>query len=238
MYFEYYLMGIILLPGLILAIIAQAKVNSAYNSYSKVMAKSQVTASDLIKNLLVNSDLGHISVKQIGGKLSDHYNPRSEEICLSYEVYTSSSIAALGVACHEFGHALQKRDNYFPYKIRQFLVPVTNFASVFLWPLVVIGLIFNFIALPGSIIGNVLMWCGIGFFGVSVLLNLATLPVEYNASNRAITILRESGILDEEELKGTKKVLNAAALTYVASLIVSVLNLLRFLLVVLHSRQD
>ena len=238
MYFEYYLMGIILLPGIILAIIAQSKVNSAYNKYSQVLSHSNVTAGDLIKTMLANADLSHIAVRQIGGKLSDHYNPKTEEICLSYDVYTSSSIAALGIACHEFGHALQKRDNYFPYKIRQFLVPVTNFASALLWPLVVIGLIFNFIAMPGSIIGNILMWCGIAFFCLSVLVNLATLPVEYNASNRAITLLRESGILDEEELRGTKKVLNAAALTYVASLVVSILSLLRFLIVVMHSRRD
>ena len=237
MYFEYYLMGIILLPGIIIAIIAQSKVSSAYNKYNKVLSKSNVVASDLIRQLLVNANLSHISVNQIPGHLSDYYDPKNETICLSSGVYNSSSIASLGIACHEFGHALQKKENYAPYKIRQFLIPVTNVVSSLLWPLVIIGLLFNIFAMPDSIIGSIFLWCGIAFFGISVIINLATLPVEYNASNRAITILRESGILDEEELKGTKKVLNAAALTYVASLLISILNLIRFLLVVNRDRE-
>ena len=232
MYFEYYIMGIILIPGIIFAIFAQSKVSSTYNKYREVMSLSGETAGDLIKRLLVTTDLGHISVKQISGNLTDHYDPKKEEICLSYDVYSSSSIAALGIACHEFGHALQKKEKYFPYQIRSILVPITNIASTLLWPLVIIGLIFNFAAMPGSIVGDIFLWCGIGFFGVAVLFSLATLPVEYNASKRALNILSSTNTLTEEELKGTKKVLNAAALTYVAALLVSILNFLRFILVV------
>lgn len=238
MYFEYYLMGIILLPGLLLAIYAQSKVTSTFNKYSTVNAVSGQSACELIKRLLVASDLSNINVKQISGHLTDHYNPSTEEICLSQSVYSSSSISALGVACHEFGHALQKKDGYFPYQIRKILVPITNIASTLLWPLVIIGLIFNLGANPNTFVGNIFLWSGIIIFGLAVLFNLVTLPVEYDASNRALKVLSSTSTLNEEELKETKKVLNAAALTYVAALVVSILNLLRFLIVVLGSRRD
>lgn len=237
MYFEYYLMGIILLPGIILAIIAQTNVSSTYNTYSQVFAKSGIQASELIKRLLTTCDLSNINVKKINGHLTDYYDPKQGEICLSQSVYDSSSISALGVACHEFGHALQKKESYFPYQIRRFLIPVTNFASRLLWPLIIIGLIFNFGAESQTVVGNVFLYSGVIFFGLAVLLNLATLPVEFNASSRAIKILSSTNTLNEEELEGAKKVLNAAALTYVAALVVSMLNLLRFLLVVINRRR-
>lgn len=239
MYFEYYLMGIILLPGLLLSIFAQYKVNSTYNKYRSMYSSCGITACDFLKRLMTATDTNYLQIKSISGNLTDHYNPTKEEICLSNDVYSSTSVAALGIACHEFGHALQKKDKYFPYQVRRILVPITNFASSLLWPLVIIGLIFNFGVEAGGTIGNIFLWSGIAFFGLSVLFNLATLPVEFNASNRAIKILKASGTLTEEELQGTKKVLTAAALTYVAALVVSILNLLRFLLVVLsHTRKD
>lgn len=236
MYFEYYLMGIILLPGLIFAIIAQTKVSTTYSQYSNVLCKADVTAKDLLKVLAQTCNMNYLQIRQISGHLTDNYNPRTEEISLSASTYNSKSIAALGVACHEFGHALQKKEKYAPYQFRKFLIPVTNIASVLLWPLVIIGLIFNFGVESGGVLGNIFLWSGIGIFGLAVLLNLVTLPVEYDASNRALKILGASGTLTQEELEGAKKVLNAAALTYVAALVVSVLNLLRFLLVVFLSR--
>lgn len=239
MYLEYYIMGIILLPGLLLGIYAQSKVQSTYSKYRNVSSSCGLTACDFLKRLMSATETNYLQIKSISGHLSDHYDPTKEEICLSQDVYSSTSVAALGIACHEFGHALQKKEKYFPYQIRRILVPITNFASTLLWPLVIIGLVFNFGVEAGGSIGNIFLWSGIIFFGLSVLFNLATLPVEFNASRRAVTILRASGVLTEEELSGTKKVLSAAALTYVASLVVSILNLLRFLLVVLsRTRRD
>lgn len=236
-YWEYYLMGIILLPGMIFAIYAQAKVNMEYDKYARVYAKTGITASDLLRQLLDGCGLSHIQVKRVSGNLTDHYDPKKEVICLSSDNYDSSSISALGIACHEFGHALQKQKKYVPYKVRSALVPVCNIGSQLLWPLVIIGICLNFAAIE-STIGNIFVWAGIGFFGLSVLFQLATLPVEFNASKRAIQLLRGTGTLDEEELVGTKKVLSAAALTYVAALVMAMLNLLRFLLFVLMNRRN
>ena len=236
MYFEYYIMGIILLPGLIFALVAQAKVMSAYNKYSQVLSNSNITAKDLLQILCNTCNMNYIKIKQISGNLSDSYNPSTEEICISSQNYNSSSVSALGIACHEFGHALQKKEKFAPYQLRRFLIPVTNVASTLLWPLVIIGLIFNFGVEAGGTLGNIFLWSGIGFFGLAVLLNLATLPVEYDASNRALKILSSTNTLTQEELDGAKQVLNAAALTYVAALVVSVLNLLRFLAVIFLSR--
>lgn len=238
MYFHYYIMGIILLPGIIFSMYAQAKINSAYNKYSQHYASANITAGDFIKRLLSVAGMNNTIVKQTGGHLSDHFNPRTNEICLSSNVYNSSSVASLGIACHEFGHALQKKERYAPYQIRKIVIPITNIASKLLWPLIIIGLIFNFGVEAGSATGDIFLWSGIIFFGLAVLVNLITLPVEYDASKRAVKILQSTGLLSEDELDGTKKVLNAAALTYVAALVVSILNLLRFLLVVLSRRRD
>ncbi len=239
MYLQYYLMGIILLPGLIFAIYAQAKVSKTYGEYRSIHAKSGVKASDFVRELLQSSGLENTTVRQISGELTDHFNPSKQEICLSEDVYNSSSISALGVACHEFGHALQKKEKYVPYQIRRILVPVTNFVSNLLWPLVILGLIFNLGVEGGGLLGDIFLWSGIAVFSLAVLVNLATLPVEFDASRRALKILSATGTLDEEELDETKEVLNSAALTYVAALLVSILNLLRFILVVTRSsRRD
>lgn len=239
MYLQYYLMGIILLPGLIFAIYAQAKVTKTYGEYRSIHAKSGVKASDFVRGLLQSSGLENTTVRQISGELTDHFNPSKQEICLSEDVYNSSSISALGVACHEFGHALQKKEKYVPYQIRRILVPVTNFVSNLLWPLVILGLIFNLGVEGGGVLGDIFLWSGIAVFSLAVLVNLATLPVEFDASRRALKILSATNTLDQEELDETKEVLNSAALTYVAALLVSILNLLRFILVVTRSsRRD
>lgn len=235
MYLTYYIMGIILLPGIIFALYAQSKINSTYQKHNKTLSSSGTTAAELIKRLASSSGV-NVSVKSIGGTLTDHYNPKTQEIGLSRNVYASSSLSALGIACHEFGHALQREHNYLPYVIRKTLVPITNFASMLLWPLIIIGLVFNFGAEAGGITGDIFLWSGVAVFGLAVLFSLVTLPVEYDASNRAIKVLRTTGTMTEIELSKTKEVLNAAALTYVASLVVAILNLLRFLAVVFMGR--
>lgn len=233
MYFQYYIMGIILLPGLIFAMWAQSKVNGAFREYSGVNTKMGVTAGRVIERFVRQSGMDYITINKISGHLTDNFNPMNKTINLSQSVYDSSSIAAIGVATHEFGHALQQKEHYAPYVLRRIVIPVSNIASYLLWPLVIIGLVLNvFVYAESTLIGDIFLWSGIGFFGLSVLLNLITLPVEYNASHRALKLLEDSGTMDDEELSGAREVLNSAALTYVAALVVAILNFLRFILVV------
>lgn len=231
LYWEFYLMGIILIPGLIFAAIAQAKVSSSYNQYSKIIASSGILAKDAARKILDGANLENVKIETISGHLTDNFNPKTNTVSLSEDIANSASIAALGIALHEVGHAIQHNKNYFPAKLRLGIVKFSNIVSPLMWPLVIIGLLFNFVWLNG-LWGSILLWSGIGFFGLAVLLNLATLPVEYNASNRALKILEETNMLTSEELPACKKVLRSAGLTYVAALIVSILNLLRFILVV------
>lgn len=233
MYWQYYIMGIILLPALLLAIYAQTKVNTTYSTYSKMLAKSGMTASQVARILLDCAELNNVKIIQVSGNLTDYYDPKKKVLALSSTVHDSSSVAAIGVASHEVGHAIQDKNGYVPFKLRSFIIPITNFMSTLLWPLVIMGLIFNFAAVPGSIVGDVFLWCGVIIFGLAVLIDLVTLPVEYNASKRAVNTLYKTEILDATETAGAKKVLSAAALTYVAALLTSILNLIRFLLVFL-----
>ncbi|MDR0850114.1 MAG: zinc metallopeptidase [Christensenellaceae bacterium] len=237
MFLEYYIMGIILLPAIIFAIWAQSKVHSTYSRYSQVTSRRGTTAAELLEHLKRVCYLENITIKKVKGHLTDHYNSHTKELALSDGVYNSSSVAALGIACHEFGHALQDKDGYIPLKLRQIIIPVSNFASTLLMPLVIIGLIFGFAVEGGGLLGEIFLWSGVVLFGSATLANLVTLPVEYNASNRAIKVLRDSVTLEEDELVMAKKVLNAAALTYVAALLISLLNLVRFLLIVLAHRR-
>ncbi len=239
MYWDYYLMGIVLLPAILLAIYAQSKVNSAYSQFSKVFTEKGFKSQDVARLLLDCADLKNISIKRIEGRLSDYYDHSKQVVALSSSTYDSSSVAALGVTAHEVGHALQFKDNYLPIKIRSFIIPITNASSTLLWPLIVIGLMFNFAVYPGTVWGNLFLWIGVAFFGLAVLLDLITLPVEFNASKRALDLLSQTEILNKEETEGAKKVLSAAALTYVASLLNSMLNLVRFLLVfLLNARRN
>ena len=235
-YWHYILLGVVLLPGIILAAIAQSKVNSAYNYYSKISAKSGVKANEAARRVLDGASLENVSINTINGKLTDNYNPSKNVVSLSKEVANSDSIAALGIALHEVGHAIQHNRKYFPAKLRNGVVRFTNIVSTLLWPMVIIGLMFNFIWLDG-LWGQIFFLSGVAFFGLAVILNLITLPVEYNASNRALKILKETKILDSEEIVGCKKVLRAAGLTYVAALILGILNLIRFVLAVIISRE-
>ena len=235
----YWLLGIIVVPGIIFAMVAQIKINSTYNTYKQRPAKCEKTADVVAREILDKNELENVIITHShGGELSDHYNPAKETIGLSSGVYSSNSIAALSIAAHEVGHAIQRKEGYFASKIRTFLVPIVNFCSVMLWPLVIIGIIINIGASWDSLAGNIFLWLGIAFFGVSVLFSLITLPTELDASKRALVQLQEGGYLvDEEEITGAKKVLKAAAMTYVASLVVSVLNLVRFILSVWLARE-
>ena len=234
-YYQYYLMGIILLPALIFAVIAQAKVSSTYKKYSKVISQNSVPANVVAERILQKNGINDVVVKKIGGELTDYYSDKDKTVALSKDIYDSASVAAIGIAMHEVGHAIQYAEGYGMIKVRNFMIRVSNISSIVLWPLVIIGLIFNLAVVSGGVIGNIFLWAGIGFFGFSVILNLVTLPVEFDASNRAKKVMQNEQLLTKEERQGAEKVLNAAALTYVAALIVSIMYLVRFLLVVFLS---
>lgn len=216
---KYYLFLVI--PAFIFTIIAQAKVKSTYNNYAKYYARCGETASQVCRRILDDNGLHNIAIGRVSGELTDHYDPKNNIINLSDSTYDSTSIAAIGVAAHEAGHACQHADEYFPIKLRMAIIPVTNFASTAAPWLLIAGLIFSF---------QFLIDIGIIFFGASVIFQLVTLPVEYNASSRALKTLQAEGIMDGEELAGTKKVLNAAAITYLAALCLAVASFLRVVL--------
>lgn len=234
MYFEYYLMGIIILPGIIFAIWAQSRVSGAYSNYSKVIGAKGLTGAQVAEKILHANGIYDVEIRQISGELSDNYNPRTKVISLSHQVYTGTTIADLGVAAHECGHAVQHAKNYAPLKIRSVLAVASNISSHLLWPLVFVGLILGFAV--ESQAGTIVLWAGVIFFGLSLLFSLITLPVELNASKRALKSLVEVDALDSMEVVGAKSVLNAAALTYVAATVVALLELLRFVLV--FARRD
>ncbi len=237
-YFQYYMMGIIILPALLVAIYAQSRVSYTYDKYRNLRPKNMITAAQMARAVLDAAGLNDVSIRMIPGRLTDNYNPATRTLSLSQAVYEGCDVASIGIACHEVGHAIQFARGYVPARVRQVVIPICNFASAFLWPLVMLGLMFNFAAMPGSIVGDILLWSGIGLFGASVLVNLLTLFSEFNASHRALKIL-SNGYLEGEELAGAKSVLSAAALTYVAALLVSVLELVRFLLVIfMGSRRE
>ena len=230
----YYLLGIILLPAIIYAAIAQAKVHSAFKKYSQVLNRRGVTAIDLTRKLLDQNDLREIAIVQSPGHLSDHYHPKKKQVGLSGEVYNSTSIAALGIAAHEVGHAIQYKEGYWPIKVRSALVPILKLTSWMMWPLIIVGIVLLSIE---SVAGPTVMWVGVGLFSLTTLFSLITLPSEFNASKRALHLLSTTLSLDDEELRGARKVLSAAAQTYVAALLVSVLSLLRIIIVILMSRR-
>ena len=231
MYWDYYFLGIVLLPGLLLAIYAQTKVSSTYHKFSQVVAEIGKPAHEIARLFLDTAGLHNIQIVKIKGHLTDYYDHKNKIIALSESVYDSNSIAAIGVACHEVGHALQYQNDYLPIKARNIIIPVCNFANRMLWVLLFLGAIFFY-----TEFGLTFMWLGVGVFALSVVLNLVTLPVEYNASRRATELLASSSILTADEVDGIKKVLNAAALTYVASLVISILNLVRLLLTFLANK--
>ncbi len=213
---------ILVLIGVVISLLASARVKSTFNKYSRVRSMSGITGAQAAERLLRASGINDVRIEPVSGSLSDHYDPRSKVLRLSEPVYASNSLAAIGVAAHECGHAIQHQNSYLPLKIRGALVPVANFGSVISWPMILIGL---FLGGFQSLID-----LGILLFSAAVLFQLITLPVEFNASRRAIARLGETGILYREELGQSKKVLDAAALTYVAAAAASILQLLRLIL--------
>ena len=221
---------IFMLPAIILSLWAQFKVKHTFNKYSKVRNSMNLTGADAASVVLNYNQVNAVRIKEIGGKLTDHFDPRDNTISLSQPVYACSSVSAVGVAAHEAGHAVQHANGYIPIKVRSFLVPVCNFGSFLSMPLILIGLV-----LPVEYI--FCAYLGVILFSLAVLFHVVTLPVELDASRRAIKALEQSGTLYGEELEGAKKVLKAAAMTYVAGMITSILELLR-LLFLLSSRRN
>lgn len=214
---------ILVLIGVLLSAMASAKVNSTFNRYSRVRSACGMTGAEVAMRLLNSQGIYDVSVRQVRGSLTDHYDPRTRTVNLSQSVYGATSIAALGVAAHECGHAIQDARGYAPLKLRGAVVPIANFGSQLSWPLILIGLLLG----RG---GHMLIQIGILLFVCAVLFQLITLPVEFNASSRAVRLLGDTGILMEQEVDGTRKVLGAAALTYVAAALGSILQLLRLVL--------
>lgn len=217
---------LIVLPALIFTFWAQINVNSTFEKYSKVKTKSNMTGYDSARRILDANGLYDVSVEMVGGNLTDHYDPRANVIRLSEGVYHSTSAAAVGVAAHEAGHAVQYAKGYFPIKVRQAIIPVSRIGSSLAIPLFLIGLL---LAVPA------LAYVGIAFYSLAVVFQLITLPVEFNASRRAMEAL-DGGVLDRRELDASAKVLRAAALTYVAALASSLLSLLRLIAIVNRRR--
>ncbi|MDD4179453.1 MAG: zinc metallopeptidase [Candidatus Margulisbacteria bacterium] len=218
---------LLLIPAMILAFFAQWKVKSTFEKYSKVACQRGYTGAQVARYILDDYRLQNIAIESIPGELSDHYDPRAQKLRLSQNVYGSNSVAALGVAAHEAGHAIQDAKSYVPLKLRNGMVPITNFGSTLAFPLFILGM---FAGLP------IFMDVGIVLFSIAVVFSVITLPVEFNASRRAIRVLADGNFLMAKELPMAKAVLNAAALTYVASTAMAVLNLAR--LVMLRQQRD
>lgn len=227
-YLLYYYTGIIMLPVFIFALICQAKVKTNFNRYSQIMNRSGMTGADAAWRLLQLNGITDVKIKRISGTLTDYYDPNKKEICLSEDVFNSRSIAAIGVACHEAGHACQHNEGYFPLKIRSIVIPATQIGSALGVPLCLIGLFIN---------SEPLAYAGLIMYGFVALFQLITLPVEFNASKRALQTIEANGFLTDSEYVGARKVLSAAALTYVAALASALATILRLLIIVAGGRR-
>ncbi len=214
----------LVLIGVVLCLLASARVKSTFRKYSQFRNSRGITGAEAAERVLHGAGIYDVRIEHVSGELTDHYDPRSKVLRLSDSTYGSTSVAAVGVAAHECGHAIQHATGYAPLKFRGALVPVVNFGSAIAWPLILIGLLFN--SQSSALFINI----GIIAFSAAVLFQLVTLPVEFNASNRAIRVIADTGMMQGEEIKAAKKVLGAAALTYVASAASSILQLLRIIL--------
>ncbi len=223
------------LPGLILGLWAQARVKGAFKKYSKVPTMRGITGAQVARVLLDEQGLSHVAIEETQGRLSDHYDPRSQVLRLSPDVYRTPSIAAAGVAAHEMGHALQDAAHYVPLKFRSALVPATNFTSR-LAPIIFMAGFFLAIFAKTEI-GIYIAWAGVALFAVAVIFTLVTLPVEFNASKRAKQLLVSSGVLVGNEIEGVNKVLDAAALTYVAAAVTAIGQLLYYVMLLTGGRR-
>lgn len=218
---------VIVMPFVVLAMIASANVNATFKKYSKVYASRRLTGAEAAQRVLSAGGAQGVRIERVRGNLTDHYDPRDNVIRLSDDVYDSTSVAAIGVACHEAGHAVQYAQHYAPIKLRAAIIPVTNIGSKLAMPLILLGLIFSF----GEYVSYGFIYAGIACFGLSVIFQLITLPVEFNASRRAMQAISNGDLLTTEEQKGARKTLTAAAMTYVAALAMALAQLLRLLII-------
>ena len=223
---------ILVVIGAIICMIASAKVKTTFNKYSQYRSYSGMNGAQVAQRVLESAGIYYVTVRHVSGNLTDHYDPSTKTVNLSDPVYNSYSVAALGVAAHECGHAIQHAKNYAPLSLRSALVPVANFGSMLAWPLILIGLFIN------GRSSTLIIDLGIVLFSAAVLFQLVTLPVEFDASRRALVMLRTQNILSDDELKNTRKVLKSAAFTYVAGAAAAILQLLRIILLVGGRRDD
>jgi len=234
MYIIYYILGIVMIPGIILGIWAQTKVYTTFNKYNNIQTKSGKDSQLFARNMLDSSGYTDIEITSIRGELTDNFNPKTNTVSLSQSVYNNNSIASIGVAAHEIGHVMQHKQKYAPIKIRNFLVPVMNISNFIMWPLLIIGLILEMFYY--ATFADVLIYISVGIYALNTIFCLITLPIELNASKRAHKMLLATGEMDSEEIVGVKKVLSAASWTYVAALVTSILSLLRLLLFIFTIR--
>ena len=234
-YIGYIISGVVIIISIIIALVAQVKVNNAFNEYKDVASSLDFTGAQLAEKLSQDNNLGLI-VRECQGSLTDHYDPRDKSINISQSNYNNKSIASQAIVSHEFGHAMQDAEGYAPYKVRQVVVKVSNVVSRMLMPLLIIGILMQIFLL--GLGGGIVIYVSVAIYAVAVIANLVTLPVELNASTRAKKLLVQIGAGSDEEVKATDKVLNAAALTYLASLMVSLAYFMRFLFLLLMWRRD
>lgn len=223
---------ILVVIGAVICMIASARVKGTFNKYSQLRSMSGMNGAQVAQRVLQAAGIYDVQVRHVSGSLTDNYDPRTKTVNLSDPVYNATSVAALGVAAHECGHAIQHAKSYAPLSIRSALVPIANFGSMLAWPVILIGLFFN------TRSSGLIIDIGILLFSAAVLFQLVTLPVEFDASRRALVMLRTQGILADDELKYTRRVLKSAALTYVASAAAAILQLLRIILITNGRRRD
>ena len=225
---------VLVLPCILLSMWASSSVNSTFKKYSSHLSSRHITGAQAAQRVLSWNGVTGVRIERIGGNLTDHYDPRTNVIRLSDSVYNSTSVAAIGVACHEAGHAVQYAKHYAPIHLRAAIIPITNIGSKLAMPLILLGILLSFL---GSISTGI-VYLGIACFGLSLLFQLVTLPVEFNASRRAMAAIAESNILTEDEQRGARKTLKAAAMTYVAATAVALSQLIRLLVIFSGRRRN
>lgn len=222
---------VFIVPCIIITLICQVRVQSTFSKYSKIRNSRNITGAQAAEYVLRQNGVTGVGIEHVSGSMTDHFDPRTNVIRLSDTVYNSNSVAAVGVACHEAGHAVQHAEGYLPNKVRSIILPMAKIGSQLSWILILLGLVFT------AKVGFVLLYIGIVLFSLSVLFTIATLPVEFNASKRALECIRESDLLYGDEYTGAKRTLQAAAMTYVASALTAIMQLLR-LIIIARGRRD